>query len=141
MSKQPYSSRDFQRRLVESLASKGISLPERRDPKQEWALVRQDPTDGAPGCFFVTHAQNIPKYQKRKGFEVICAGYDRQELTYMARRATKVCGPSYQPKFSVKPGERPTSRAQAPEPEADVYNDPDFGIQTTKSIDDFNKPT
>ena len=101
MSKQPYTARQYR----EQLAAKGVMIPaEKGDPKQLWILVRMDPTDEVPGCFFVTHGANFDKFMARDNCDVIGHSWDRTDLTNAARRATEVCGPSYQPKFSVKPG-------------------------------------
>lgn len=104
MSKQP-------RKVVERLKAMKLLLPEgHQDPRQLWILVRQDPSDNSPGCFFVTHGMNFEKFDKRKGFEVIGHSFDKVALTQAARRATIVAGPSYQPKFSAhnQGGEEPS---------------------------------
>lgn len=100
MSKQPYTARQYR----EMLAAKGVMVPvQAGDPKQLWLLVRQEPTLEGPGCFFVTHGRNFDKFDKRPGFEILGHSWDRVTLTSAARRATEVCGPNYQPKFSIRP--------------------------------------
>ena len=93
MSKQPL-------KVVKALRKQKLLLPyNHQDMRQCWLLVRVEPSDRAPGCFFVGHSQNYQKYLA-KGFEVLGHGFDRTALTMAAHRATMECGPSFQPKFS-----------------------------------------
>lgn len=94
MSKQPHASRERLRLLRQELALPG-------DPRQLWLLVRMEPMDNRPGEFFVTHAKNFSKFEKRKGFAVIAHSHDRVALTIAANQATKAAGPAYQPKLSA----------------------------------------
>ena len=95
MSKQPL-------KVVKKLREPELLLPPNsRDPRQLWLLVRQEPMDNSPGCFFVTHGRNYDKFNKRKGFEVLAHSFDRFALTIAARQATLAAGPNYQPKFSA----------------------------------------
>lgn len=96
MSKQPRRVREALARLRTQLV-----LPQDKNPNQLWCLVRQEPSDSGPGCFFVTHGRNFDKFDKRPGFEVIGHGFDRTALTAAAHSATLACGPAYQPKFSA----------------------------------------
>lgn len=121
MSKQPRKSREALERAKTTLI-----LPDQRDPRQLWLLVRQDPTDEGPGCFFVDHGMNFDKWRKRKGFEVLAHSYDKHALTAAARKATLACGPAYQPKFSAH-REGPKEPAQKPDPSSG----------TTATDDDF----
>lgn len=117
MSKQPRSARDY----IESLRAKGIMVPVTAgDPKQMWILVRADPTDRGPGCFLVSHAYNLKKYESKPGFEVLGWSPDRTALTLAARRATEVCGDSYRPR--IKDPVKETSNPSLPDPdEPDPY--------------------
>lgn len=85
-------------------ASKTLILPESQDPRQQWLVVRRDPSDNKPGCFFVTHARNKAKFASRSGHEIMVETWDRAAATAMAHRATVVCGPAYQPKNSAHAG-------------------------------------
>lgn len=98
MSKQPRDARDKMERL--RARSSIIRLGD-RDPRQKWLIIRQDPTDGYPGCFFVSHGANEEKFAKRKGFEILGFTYELAEARALARRATIICGSSFQPKFSA----------------------------------------
>lgn len=125
MSKQPRSAREYR----EKLAAMGVMLPaDKGDPRQLWLLVRQDPTDQTPGCFFVTHGANFDKFDKRPGFEILGHSWDRSALTLSARRATEVCGPQYQPKFSVKP----TDHVQKPDVAHEEGDDFDWSSEASR---------
>lgn len=96
MSNKSRKSRERLRALKPDLV-----LPEERDPRQLWILVRAEPTDTTAGCFFVTHGSNFEKFQNLKGFEPMFHSYDRHALTALAREYTLKAGPNYQPKFSA----------------------------------------
>lgn len=117
MTKQPHTAREWRERL----AAKGVMIPAiAGDPKQLWLLVRQDPVNNEPGCFFVTHGLNFEKFSARPGFAVIGHSWDRQALHTAARRAAATCGPQYQPKFNIKPG---TDTSPAVDPGEDPWDD------------------
>lgn len=82
-----------------------LILPEARDPRQRWLVIRRDPQDNKPGCFFVTHGRNQIKFGSMPGHEIMLETFDKAEATYYAHRATIVCGPAYQPKNSAHAGE------------------------------------
>lgn len=120
MSKQPRHVRD---RLD---ASKSLILPNTKDPRQLWLLVRQDPTDGQPGCFFVTHGRNYDKFAKRVGFEITMHSFDKIAIAQACNRATRACGPDYQPRHSAHQRAAPLPEADPLEPPRHTSVEPDF---------------
>lgn len=98
MSKQPKKTRTAQRLLR---AKSTLFLPEQRNPKQCWFLVRREAGyNNQPGCFFVTHAENAPKFDNKRGCTLIGYSYDRAAIRLACRQATLSGGANYQPKFS-----------------------------------------
>lgn len=113
MSNQPRKVREHLARLKAA----GIITLEQRDPRQFWLLVQMEPMDGRQGEFFVTHAKNFSKFDKRKGFNIIGHGFDRGALTLAARSATESSGPAYQPPHSA--WKTPLNRPQVEAPNED----------------------
>ena len=123
MSKQPLAS---QQRL--RLLRREIALP--GDPRQLWILVRMEPRDNAPGEFFVTHARNFEKFEKRPGFTVIAHSPDSAALAIACRRATQAAGPAYQPQHSAArpenaPRSTPNMQGLEPTDPASTWEDDD----------------
>lgn len=117
MSKQPREARDRMERLKSKQA---LILPNQRNPRQKWLIIRQDPTDGSPGCFFVSHGANEEKFAKRKGFEILGYTFDRSEATALAHRATLICGASFQPQHSAHNENRAKRKPSVPDPLAEI---------------------
>lgn len=95
----PNTSRRAREAAARLRESNILTLPTDRNPRQLWLLVRADPADNRPGCFFVTHAENYTKFSTRPGFQVLSHSYDQEALRTEARAATLACGPSFQPPF------------------------------------------
>lgn len=81
--------------------SKTLILPNQSDNRQRWLLVRLWPLDNRQGEFFVTHAENLPKFEKDSRFKVHMIANDRERLTVLARQMTLEAGPAYQPPSSA----------------------------------------
>lgn len=81
--------------------SKQLILPDQPDPRQRWLLVRLWPTENRRGEFFVSHAENLSKFEKDSRFKVHTIANDRARLTILAREMTLTSGPAYQPPSSA----------------------------------------
>ena len=81
--------------------SKDLILPGQSDQRQRWLLVRLWPSDNHQGEFFVTHAENLSKFDRDPRFKVHIIANDRAGLTILARQWTLEAGPAYQPPTSA----------------------------------------
>lgn len=97
-----------------------------------WIMIRMEPMDGLQGEFFVSHARNFPKYDKRKGFSVIAHSYDRGALTLACRQATLSAGEAYQPPHSNFRQEIPNLVGDTPDPSLAM---PDSALNSDELLD------
>lgn len=115
------------REQLARLKTAGLLLPESRDPRQCWLLVVMHPMDNSPGEVFLTHGRNFDKFEKRRGFEIVAHGWDREAMTKARRALTTRLGPNYQPLNSnFQPARKPVEQ---PRPESQNV--------TTDTPDDF----
>ena len=81
--------------------AKQLILPGQADPRQRWLLVRLWPAENCRGEFFISHAENLSKFEKDPRFKVHAIANDRARLSALARHMTLQAGPAYQPTASA----------------------------------------